>query len=372
MDCHDAETEKGKVNLEDLSFEISDVRTAEKWQHVLNSLNAGEMPPEDKKQPKGEEKADFLADLAKTMVLARKALSDSGGTITMRRLNRREYQNTIKALTGTTVDVGTLPTDESSDRFDTVGSSQFISSDQFQEYLKLGRAAVDELFARRLSKERNSKTYRVEPEQVFNPDIDKFIGRKKETYAQFRKWQKIVDEVAAAPENQAIVQAIYKEHGKQKAYPPEYTLYHHAHKLKGAPNHKDFGFKEAWHPATTYRFILKNKDFALYSHFASLPHRDRGAYLMVGKGFGRVDVGAEDLLPGQYVLRVRVAALDGVASASQRWTECPHTDASSTSVIHKSSRVGNMACFPGHRLRPVTLPGQSRNLRSSKCQLKSV
>jgi hypothetical protein len=323
MDCHDAETEKGKVNLEDLSFEISDVRTAEKWQHVLNSLNAGEMPPEDKKQPKPTEKADFLDDLSKTMVLARKALSDSGGAITMRRLNRREYLNTIRTLTGTTVDVEILPTDEGSGRFDTVGSSQFISADQFEEYLKLGRVAVDEMFVRRLSKERNSRIYRVEPEKVFNPQVDKFINNKEETYAQFRRWQKIVDEIAAAPENQAIVKAIYKEHGKQKAYPPEYTLYHHAHKLRGAPNHKDFGFKEAWHPATTYRFILHNKDFALYKHFASLPHRDRGSYLMVGKGYGRVDVGAEDLEPGQYTLRVRVAAVEGVP-AHRRFIDIGH------------------------------------------------
>gem|GEM_PF-578299 len=76
LSCHDADTQKGKVNLEDLSFQIQDLPTAELWQEVLNTVNAGEMPPEKKKQPKPQEKADFLADLADTMVLARKALSD--------------------------------------------------------------------------------------------------------------------------------------------------------------------------------------------------------------------------------------------------------------------------------------------------------
>ncbi len=312
LDCHDAATEKGKVNLEDLPFQISTLPSAELWQQVLTSINSGEMPPEDKKQPEDDEKADFLDDLANTMVLARKALSDSGGKITMRRLNRREYQNTIKELTGTTVDVQTLPTDESSNSFDTFGSSQYISGDQFEEYLKLGRAAIDEMFSRRLSGEQQPKTYRVEPERVFNPEIDKFINNKEETYAQFRKWQKIVDELAAAPENQAIVKDIYKKSTRKKGGAPEYTLYQNAHKLKGAPNHKDFGFREAWHPATTYRFILTQKDFALYKHFASLPQRDQGAYLMVGKGYGRVDVGSEGLAPGHYTLRVRAAAVDGI------------------------------------------------------------
>ena len=39
------------------------------------------------------------------MVLARRKLSDSGGQITMRRLNRREYHNTIESLTGVSLNV---------------------------------------------------------------------------------------------------------------------------------------------------------------------------------------------------------------------------------------------------------------------------
>ena len=81
FDCHDADTQKGKVNLEALSFHITTIKQAELWQKVLNALNAGEMPPEKKPQPKNAEKADFLDDLAQTMVLARKKLSDSGGKI---------------------------------------------------------------------------------------------------------------------------------------------------------------------------------------------------------------------------------------------------------------------------------------------------
>ena len=45
-------------------------------------MNSGEMPPEDKKQPKNDEKAEFLDELSLTMVKAREVLSDSGGKIT--------------------------------------------------------------------------------------------------------------------------------------------------------------------------------------------------------------------------------------------------------------------------------------------------
>jgi len=111
LDCHDTDSQKGKVDLEALSFNITSIEQAELWQKVLDAMNAGEMPPEKKTQPKSVEKADFLEDLAKTMVLARKKLSDSGGQITMRRLNRREYQNTMKSLTGVSLNVESLPPD---------------------------------------------------------------------------------------------------------------------------------------------------------------------------------------------------------------------------------------------------------------------
>ncbi|MEO1998885.1 MAG: DUF1587 domain-containing protein, partial [Planctomycetaceae bacterium] len=131
FDCHDSETQEGKVNLEDLPFRITTLKQAELWQKVLNALNSGEMPPEDEPQPANAQKADFLDDLAQTMVAARRFFSDSGGKITMRRLNRREYKNTIQQLLGVPIDARSLPDDGGSGTFDTVGASQFISSDQF-------------------------------------------------------------------------------------------------------------------------------------------------------------------------------------------------------------------------------------------------
>ncbi|SVE35464.1 uncharacterized protein METZ01_LOCUS488318, partial [marine metagenome] len=169
LDCHDGETQKGKVNLEALPFKVNTLEQAELWQKVLNAMNAGEMPPENKRQPKNEEKADFLDDLAQTMVLARKKLSDSGGKITMRRLNRREYRNTIESLTGVSLNVESLPSDGGTGTFDTVGASQFISSDQFEQYLKLGRTAIDEAFVRHSTLEKPTKVFRMEPEESVNP-----------------------------------------------------------------------------------------------------------------------------------------------------------------------------------------------------------
>lgn len=106
------------------------------------------MPPETAKQPERVAKADFLDALAQTLVMARKSLGDAQGSITMRRLNRREYKNTIRDLLGVDLRVNELPADGGAGTFDTVGSSLFMSSDQFEQYLALGRQALDEHFAR--------------------------------------------------------------------------------------------------------------------------------------------------------------------------------------------------------------------------------
>ncbi len=147
LKCHGAEKPKADVRLDDLSFTIADIPTAERWQKVLNALNSGDMPPEDEKQPRAAEKAKFLQHLSGTMVAARKALGDTGGVITMRRLNKREYENTIEDLLGVKVDAKELPNDGSSGTFDTFGKSLFLSSDQLEQYLTLARRALDQVIA---------------------------------------------------------------------------------------------------------------------------------------------------------------------------------------------------------------------------------
>ncbi|MDC0308505.1 DUF1587 domain-containing protein, partial [Planctomycetaceae bacterium] len=323
LDCHDSETREGKVDLETLSFRITTLEQAELWQKVLNALNAGEMPPEDYEQPGNTEKADFLDDLARTMVTARQALSDSGGKITMRRLNRREYRNTIEQLTGVSVDVGSLPADGGSGTFDTVGASQFISSDQFEQYLKLGRQAIDEAFERQAAQKQPSRVFRVEPEKTVNVKNVEIIKRLEDTYKKkWLPWKEGVDKAAEAAENQEIVAALRKKHPDYDSNP---TLkYKKAGLLKGAPDPRDYGGSDPinavaalYSPYWRYHSYMK--------HYAELPHNDRGAYLKLSRGIQRFDVRPDpkDVPSGTYKLRIRVGAVKG-SDPSRHFIEIGH------------------------------------------------
>ncbi|MEO0414867.1 MAG: DUF1592 domain-containing protein [Verrucomicrobiota bacterium] len=187
LDCHDSASEKGGVNLETLSFEIDTIASAELWQKVLNVTNSGEMPPENKDQLTDEEKTAFLADLSEQLVIARDVLTDSGGVITMRRLNRREYENTVEDLLGVKVDASNLPDDENPGGFDTTGSALFFSSDQFEQYVKIARTALDKAF--QPGEMPKAKTTRIQPEKAVNRFLTNVSTNLEDGWNRGQAWR---------------------------------------------------------------------------------------------------------------------------------------------------------------------------------------
>lgn len=320
--CHDAAVQEGNVNLEALPLQITTVEQAERWQKVLGVVNSGEMPPEGEPRPDPAAKTDFLSDLADSMVTARKALADSGGTITLRRLNRREYRNTIKQLLGFTVLAEQLPDDASPGSFDTVGSSLFLSSDQFEEYFRLAQAAIDEWFLRHADPA-TPAVFRLEPETVTNPEDEKMVRRFEDERERFLRWKVGVDQAAAAPENEAVMAEI-RAKDPNVVKMPEIFLYYHAEQLSGCPNPKEYGFTDASHAA--FDGNQQNVHlYPFYRHYFDLPGREAGTYLKLphhgGTFRSRIDIEpTPPLRPGRYTLRLRAGAVEA-APAFRKFIE---------------------------------------------------
>ena len=323
LDCHDSATQEGGVDLETLSFTIATIEQAERWQKVLNVLNSGEMPPEDSEQPDGSEKADFLDELAQTMVSARRSLADSGGRITMRRLNRREYQNTIEQLLGLKVDVSSLPADGGSGTFDTVGSSQFISSDQIEQYLKLGRNALDEAFERQATRQQPAKTFRVEPENTVNVLSRKKIAEQEEMYQRYLLWKAEVDKAALLPENEKLLAQLREKYNLDDLT-NSIRLYQNTGLLKGAPDATKFGFRDGNKASFSYQGGY-DRTQAYMKQYLDFPNSDRGTYLKLAWAIQRIDVvpDPKDLPPGKYKLRIRAGVVEG-SDPSRHFIEIGH------------------------------------------------
>jgi hypothetical protein len=303
--CHNAEKQKGKVRLDDIAFTLDSVEKADLWQKVLNSINSGEMPPEDEKQPSPAAKTDFLDDLSRTLVTARTALSDSGGKITMRRLNRREYKNTIRDLLGVDLRVNELPADGGAGTFDTVGSSLFMSSDQFEQYLALGRQALDEHFARFIAPTATKpRLMHVEAEER-NARIAVSLKERTDAHDRYEKWTVAVNEAAARPENADVVAQIRAEKKGNATH-----LFFAWQRIQGAPSPADFGFTDAVHADEQGR---RNWVHSVPQQRAYLAHpaAKTGSFLTIEDVFAnpyqpfRI---SGDWPAGDYIVRVRIAA----------------------------------------------------------------
>ncbi len=323
--CHNADKKKGKFNIDDLKFSIEDIETAERWQKVLDALNAGEMPPEDEEPLPNEAKANFLDDLSNVMVEARKALSDQKGVITMRRLNRREYNNTLRELLGVEINVSELPSDSGSGNFDTVGSNLFMSANQFVQYLALGRKALDEAFEWHLAvaAEEAATEKRIErfEGEVISEEVAEHTAWQVDAQKRATKWAAGVEAAAAKPENAEIVAEIRKKSKDDNIFRRFWA------EIPGAPSPESFGFESKENSSDKANSALRSYHLPYHKYYMEQPAIDTGMYLAMQNEHPSVVNNAtfDFIFPwswpiGEYIIRVR-AAVTGDGSPDRRFIE---------------------------------------------------
>ena len=98
IDCHGEKKSKASVRFDNADFKFEKHASIYFWQDTLDVLNVGEMPPEDEKQPSNEELKNVIGEITVNLQIARKKLEATGGVISMRHLNRREYAGSIQDL----------------------------------------------------------------------------------------------------------------------------------------------------------------------------------------------------------------------------------------------------------------------------------
>ncbi|MEM7146426.1 MAG: DUF1592 domain-containing protein [Verrucomicrobiota bacterium] len=98
FDCHDSDVRKGDLDLTALEYDFSDPAGHSAWGIVLERVENGEMPPAKKPRPEvGELKAVTEVLLGELAEVERER-NVSEGRATVRRLNRREYEETLREV----------------------------------------------------------------------------------------------------------------------------------------------------------------------------------------------------------------------------------------------------------------------------------
>ncbi len=148
--CHGGDKQEADRRFDGLSDDPVDVRQMEVFKDALDQINLGEMPPADEPQPSDEDRIAIAATMQKILDAASKRLSGQSGATVLRRLNRYEYDRSVRQLLSLESlliePTGDFPPDESHENFRNNGESLILSDFLLSRYLEASekylRAAV--------------------------------------------------------------------------------------------------------------------------------------------------------------------------------------------------------------------------------------
>jgi len=157
FECHNTEKTKGDLNLARFENAVMVGDSLAIWQRVGKRMQDFEMPPGKSLQPTLLERAT-LVDWARNLkeneadcnkIANEETVSWYPGYVMSRRLNRGEYENTIRDLLGVEHDfVAMFPADGAGgEGFDNNGNALFLSAIQIEKYLAAADFAVEQFFS---------------------------------------------------------------------------------------------------------------------------------------------------------------------------------------------------------------------------------
>ncbi len=146
-DCHGHEKQKADLNLQTFKTAADISKDHKTWEHVLINIRNNEMPPPKKAQPTPEEKK-LLATWIEHELFHIDCDNPDPGRVTIRRLNRAEYNNTIRDLAGVDFKpANDFPTDDSGYGFDNIGDVLSMPPIMLEKYLNAARSVSDAVIA---------------------------------------------------------------------------------------------------------------------------------------------------------------------------------------------------------------------------------
>ena len=142
--CHNAQVKTADLLLDSYKNDEA-ARYSDIWKRVKRMLGTGRMPPAGRPRPARQDVANVLDWI--TANTAEETISSDPGRVTARRLNRAEYNNTVRDLLGIYIrPADDFPVDDSGYGFDNIGDVLSVSSVLMEKYMaaagKISRRAV--------------------------------------------------------------------------------------------------------------------------------------------------------------------------------------------------------------------------------------
>lgn len=142
-DCHGDGSKEGDFRMDrykDLGMHLED---RDHWMPVWRNLRAQIMPPSDEEQPSADETQKLLSWIESSVFKLDPEKPDPG-RVTIRRLNREEYRNSVFDLLGVNYDTTEIfPPDDTGYGFDNIGDVLSISPLLMEKYLTSAEEVVN-------------------------------------------------------------------------------------------------------------------------------------------------------------------------------------------------------------------------------------
>jgi hypothetical protein len=147
VSCHGGEKPKGSFRLDNIKDLDAALKRPKSWDKIADALRAGEMPPPEKKQPTTAE-VDKLNTWIDVVVFKVDCNGPRDpGRVTIHRLNKVEYNNTIRDLLGIDFKpADNFPTDDAGYGFDNIGDVLSLPPLLLEKYLAAAAQIAERTF----------------------------------------------------------------------------------------------------------------------------------------------------------------------------------------------------------------------------------
>jgi hypothetical protein len=134
--CHGYKKQKNGLNLESFVTAGSLTDDHDRWADVVKKLRGREMPPEEEPQPPEHQRQAVAGWLAKQLERIDRLTPPDPGRVTARRLNRTEYNNTVRDLLGVDIrPADDFPQDDAGYGFDNIADVLSLSPVLMEKYM---------------------------------------------------------------------------------------------------------------------------------------------------------------------------------------------------------------------------------------------
>lgn len=168
--CHQGETAAAGIDLSRLGFDLSNPHAFGQWVRVHDAVRDGRMPPVSAPKLSTADRAKLTGSLSAALMGHERERAASQGRSTLRRLNRYEYENTVRDLLSapwlTLKD--SVPEDGLVNRFNKSGEALDVSHVQMSRYMEAAEQALRDVIAAASSKPRAERHYARDQKRMVN------------------------------------------------------------------------------------------------------------------------------------------------------------------------------------------------------------